>query len=74
MTNEWEFAKGRVPQGVARRGSRIYKGLLLLTSRAHSIKCELFNRERTRIQAEKWEEMRFNTWMEVDYEGLTVLS
>ena len=38
MTSEWEFEKGRDPQGVACRGSRIYKGLLLLTSRAHSVK------------------------------------
>lgn len=48
MTHEWEFEKGRVPQGVACRVSRIYKGLLLAI-RVHSIKCESFNLHITRI-------------------------
>lgn len=34
MAGEWEFEMGRAPQGVARRGRRIYKGLLVLRSGA----------------------------------------
>ena len=53
MAGEWEFEKGRVLQGVARRGRRIYKGPLVLRSGAHSVQCTFFNLDKTRIEMRK---------------------